>query len=201
MLTLPLLIHYGGDGTFLQFHLWRDTLARTTPPWALQSNTQGLPTLLLSLVYPPETVVLPGAMSLAQAAALGFFVAAVVWARPGPADLIAMCCLGVTLLSPLAWRANYVLAWPLIRAAVESRHRPNLVLVGLVALTGVLVSDSVLGVEWSRHVLLWRPFALVYAALLLALLLQTRRMGAPRATVEHNVVARLPRCFGGRLSP
>ena len=200
-LTLPLLIHYGGDGTLLQFQLWRDTLARTTPPWALQSNTQGLPTLLLSLVYPPETVVLPGAMSWAQAAALGLFVAAVVWARPGPADLIAMCCLGVTLLSPLAWRANYVLAWPLIRAAVESRHRPNLVLVGLVAITGVVVSDSVLGVAWSRHVLLWRPFALVYGALLLALLLQTRRMGAPRARVEHNVVSRLPRCFGGSLSP
>ncbi|WP_228565668.1 glycosyltransferase family 87 protein, partial [Myxococcus sp. AB036A] len=201
VLTLPTLARYGWDGTLVQFQLWSDTLARTTPPWALQSNTQGLPTVLLALVYPPDTVVPPGDMSLAQAVALVLFISAVVWARPGPADLIAVCCLGVTLLSPLAWRANYVLAWPLIRAAVESRHRPNLVLVALIALTGLLVSDSGLGAEWSRHVLLWRPFALVYTALLIALLSQMRRMGAPRAVADADAVSRLPRCFGGGLAP
>ncbi|XSE99344.1 glycosyltransferase family 87 protein [Pseudomyxococcus flavus] len=200
-LTLPTLVRYGVDGTLIQFQLWSDTLARTTPPWALQSNPQGLPTLLLSLVYPPGAVVAPGAISLAQAVALALFVAAVAWARPGPADFVAVCCLGVTLLSPLAWRANFVLAWPLIRAAVESRHRPNLALVGLIALTGILVSDSVLGLEASRHVLLWRPFAIVYTALLVVLLAQMRRVGAPRAMVEDNAVARLPRCFTGGLAP
>jgi len=200
-LTLPTLVRYGWDGTLVQFQLWSDTLARTTPPWALQANPQGLPTLLLSLVYPPEAMVAPGAISLAQAVSLVLFVAAVAWARPGPADFIAVCCLGVTLLSPLAWRANYVLAWPLIRAAVESRHPSHLVLVGLIALTGVGVSDSALGAELSRHVLLWRPFALVYTALLIALLSRMRHTGAPRAAVTDAAVSRLPRCFAGRLAP
>ncbi|MFP2960853.1 glycosyltransferase family 87 protein [Myxococcus sp. 1LA] len=201
VLTLPTLARYGWDGTLAQFHLWSDTLARTTPPWALQHNTQGLPTLLLALVYPPDTVVLPGAMSLAQAVAMLLFVAAVVWARPGPADLIAVCCLGVTLLSPLAWRANYVLAWPLIHAALESRHRRNLALVALIALTGALVSDTAMGAEWSRRVLQWRPFALIYTVLLIAMLARMRRMGAPSAEVATDAVSRLPRCSGGGLVP
>ncbi|ATB44733.1 glycosyltransferase family 87 protein [Corallococcus macrosporus] len=200
-LTLPTFARYGWDGTLTQFQLWSDTLARTTPPWALQHNTQGLPTLLLALVYPPDTVVAPGDMSLAQALALILFVAAVVWARPGPAHLLAVCCLGVTLLSPLAWRANYVLAWPLLHAAVESRHRGNLALVALIALTGALVSDTVMGLEWSRQVLQWRPFPLVYTVLLIALLPQMRRLGAPRAAVDADAVSRLPRCSGGGLAP
>jgi hypothetical protein len=196
-LALPTLARYGWDGTLTQFQLWSDTLARTTPPWALASNPQGLPTLLLSLVLPAESIPPPGSMTLAQGLALALFLAAVLWARPGPADLLALCCLGVTLLSPLAWRANYVLAWPLVRAAVEGRHRPNLALVALIALTGVLVSDSGLGPELSRHVLLWRPFALVYSLLMLALLWQVRRAGAPRAVLPGGALSRLPRTLHG----
>lgn len=192
VLALPTLARYGWDGTLAQFQLWSETLARTTPPWALGANPQGLPTLLLSLVLPAESIPPAGSMTLAQGLAIGLFLAAVLWARPGPADLLAMCCLGVTLLSPLAWRANYVLAWPLLRAAAEGRYRPNLVLVALVALTGIVVSDTGLGPELSRVVLLWRPFALVYSALLIALLWQARHTGAPRAVTDEGRLSRLP---------
>ena len=195
VLVLPTLIRYGWAGTLSQLQAWTETLARTTPPWALGHNPQGLPTLLMSLVLPPESLPPSGAMSLAQAVALGLFVAALLWARPGPVDLLAFGCLGVTLLSPLAWRANYLLAWPLIRAALEGRSRINGALVGLVALTGMLVSDTVLGPELARQVLLTRPFAWVYTALLVALLWQTRRRGSPIAVLPDNAVTHLPRGF------
>ncbi|MBZ4419754.1 DUF2029 domain-containing protein [Myxococcus sp. RHST-1-4] len=200
-LALPTLARYGWDGTLTQFQLWSDTLARTTPPWALAPNAQGLPTLLLSLVLPAESIPPPGSMTVAQGLAIALFLAAVLWARPGPADLLALCCLGVTLLSPLAWRANYVLAWPLVRAASEGRHPLNLALVALITLTGALVSDSGLGPELSRHVLLRRPFAIVYSALMIALLWQVRRAGAPRAVLPGGALSHLPRTLTGMRAP
>ncbi|RKH07791.1 DUF2029 domain-containing protein [Corallococcus sp. CA047B] len=195
LLVMPTLIRYGWEGTLSQVHDWTRTLARTTPPWALGHNPQGLPTLLLSLVLPPESLPPAGAMTLAQAVAVGLFVVALLWARPGPVDLLAFGCLGVTLLSPLAWRANYVLAWPLIRAALEGRSRSGQALVALVALTGILVSETVLGAELARSVLLTRPFAWAYTALLLTLLWQTRRRGAPTAVLPDGAVTHLPREF------
>ncbi|RKH00201.1 DUF2029 domain-containing protein [Corallococcus sp. CA053C] len=195
LLVLPTLGRYGWTGTLSQLRDWTETLARTTPPWALGHNPQGLPTLLMSLVLPAESLPPSGAMPLAQAVALGLFVIALLWARPGPVDLLAFGCLGVTLLSPLAWRANYLLVWPLIRAALEGRSRINGALVALVALTGLLVSDTVLGPELARQVLLTRPFAWVYTALLVALLWQTRRRGAPVAVLSDNAVTHLPRGF------
>ncbi|MCY1040603.1 glycosyltransferase family 87 protein [Corallococcus sp. bb12-1] len=195
LLVLPTLGRYGWEGTLSQVQDWTRTLARTTPPWALGHNPQGLPTLLLSLVLPPESLPPAGAMTLAQAVAVGLFVIAWVWARPGPVELLAFGCLGVTLLSPLAWRANYVLAWPLIRAALEGRSRSGQALVGLVALTGVLVSETVLGAELARRVLLTRPFVWAYTALLLTLLWQTRRRGAPTAVLSDGAVTHLPREF------
>ncbi len=179
VLCVPLLARYGWEGSLAQTRAWADTLARTTPPWALGSNPQGLPTLLLSFVLPAESVPPGGALSAAQGVALLLFAAVVLWCRPGPTDLLAMCCLGVTLLSPLAWRANFVMAWPLVRAAAEGRSRLGLALVAAVGLTGMLVSDVVLGAEGARRVLLLRPHALAYTALLLGLAWQIRRAGAP----------------------
>lgn len=132
-------------------------------------------------------------MTLAQAVALGLFVAALLWARPGPVELLAFCCLGVTLLSPLAWRANYLLAWPVLRCALEGRSRVGQVCVAAVALVGMVVSDTVLGAELARRVLLFRPFAVVYSALLIALLSQTRRRGAPTALRSDGATTHLPR--------
>ncbi|WP_338872044.1 glycosyltransferase family 87 protein [Myxococcus stipitatus] len=202
-LSLPTLARYGWDGTLTQFQLWSETLARTTPPWVLQSNAQGLPTLFIPIIEPASFGGTPSsfAISMGQLVAIALFVAALLWARPGPADLLALCCLGVTLLSPLAWRANFVLAWPLVRAAAEGRSRFNLSLVAMIALVGVVVSDATLGTELSREVLMLRPFTLVYSALLIAMLWQIRRQGAPRATTPGGTLARLPRTLSSMQSP
>lgn len=175
VLAVPSVARYGLDGLFTQGRAWLDTLARTTPPWALGHNPQGLPTLLLSLTEPSDTVPSGSALSLAQGLALALFVAVVLWSRAGPVELLALCCLGVTLLSPLAWRANFVMAWPLLRATAETRTRGGLALVVLAGLTGVLTSDLLIGAEAARHVLLWRPYALVFSALLLWTAWQARR--------------------------
>lgn len=58
-----------------------------------------------------------------------------------------------------------------------------------VGLTGVLVTDVVLGAEGARRVLLLRPYALAYTALLLGLAWQCRRAGAP---VSHTGSAPAP---------
>ncbi|NMO16128.1 DUF2029 domain-containing protein [Pyxidicoccus fallax] len=200
-LALPTLARYGWDGTLIQFQQWNETLARTTPPWALAHNPQGLPTLLLSLVLPPETTPPPGSMTVAQGIAMALFLGAVLWARPGPADLLAVCCLGVTLLSPLAWRANYVLAWPLMRAAAEGRYKLNLVLLALITLNGALSSESAIGPELSKVVLYWRPYAILYCVFLIALLWQMRRAGAPRAVLPDGTLSHLPRLFVGMRAP
>jgi hypothetical protein len=175
VLAVPSLARYGLDGLLTQARAWLDTLARTTPPWALGHNPQGLPTLLLSLMLPSDTVPSGSALTLAQGLALALFVAVVLWSRAGPVELLALCCLGVTLLSPLAWRANFVMAWPLLRATAEARTRGGLGLVVLAGLTGVLTSDALLGAEAAPHVLLWRPYALVFTALLLWTAWQSRR--------------------------
>lgn len=180
LLALPSLARYGLEGLLTQGRAWLDTLARTTPPWALGHNPQGLPTLLLALMSPAESVPSGSALTLAQGLALVLFVAVVAWSRAGPVELLALCCLGVTLLSPLAWRANFVMAWPLLRATAEARTHGGLALVLLAGLTGVLTSDTVLGAEAARHVLLWRPYALVFSALLLWAAWHARRTRLPR---------------------
>jgi hypothetical protein len=167
VLALPSLARYGPEGLLAQSRAWLDTLARTTPPWALGHNPQGLPTLLLSLVLPTGPEPSGTALAVAQVLALVLFVAVLVWSRPGPVDLLACCCLGVTLLSPLAWRANFVMAWPLLRSVAEHRTRGGLILVALAGLAGVLTSDTVLGAEAARQALHWRPYALIFTTLLL----------------------------------
>jgi hypothetical protein len=167
VLTVPSVARYGFEGLLAQTQAWLDTLARTTPPWALGHNPQGLPTLLLSLVLPIGPVPSGTALTVAQGLALVLFVAVLAWSRPGPVELLAFCCLGVTLLSPLAWRANFVMAWPLLRCVAEHRSRGGLALVALAGLVGVLTSDTVLGAEAARQALHWRPYALIFTALLL----------------------------------
>jgi hypothetical protein len=192
LLAVPSVARYGLDGLLVQIQAWLETLARTTPPWALGHNPQGLPTLLLSLVLPTDVEPSGSALTLAQGVALGIFVALVAWSRAGPVELLALCCLGVTLLSPLAWRANFVMAWPLLRATAEARTRGGLALIALAGLTSVLTSDTVLGAEVARDVLMWRPYALVFTALLLWTAWQSRRAAAPASSAASP---RLPRDF------
>jgi hypothetical protein len=190
LLAVPSVARYGFDGLWAQTQAWMETLARTTPPWALGHNPQGLPTLLLSLVWPADAEPTGSALTLAQGLALALFVAVVLWSRAGAVELLALCCLGVTLLSPLAWRANFVMAWPLLRATAEARTRGGLTLLALAGLMGVLTSDTVLGAEAARQILLWRPYALVFTALLLWTAWQSRQPRLPRDFSRRPPAAR-----------
>ncbi|SEU33655.1 glycosyltransferase family 87 protein [Stigmatella erecta] len=182
VLAVPALARYGVTGLLAQTHDWLDTLARTTPPWALGANAQGLPTLLLSFMVPREPMPSGAAISLAQGLALAVFVAVLAWSRPRPLALFALCCLGVTLLSPLAWRANFVMAWPLLRLAAERKTRGGLALVALAGLVGVFSADFVVGTERAEQVLLWRPYALVFTALMVWAAWEERRGAAAPAS-------------------
>lgn len=190
-LAVPSLVRYGPEGLLAQGRAWLEILASTTPPWVLGHNPQGLPTLLLSLVQSSDSPPSGAALTGAQVLALVLFVAAVAWGRPGPVELLALCCLGVTLLSPLAWRANFVMAWPLLRAVAEERTRGGLALVILAGLVGVLTSDAVVGAERAQQVLLWRPYALAFTALLLWTVWRSRHP----ATV---LSAAIPQQFQGK---
>ncbi|SEM85463.1 Protein of unknown function [Stigmatella aurantiaca] len=182
VLAVPALARYGLTGLLAQTHDWLDTLARTTPPWALGANAQGLPTLLLAFMVPPEPMPSGAAISLAQGLALAVFVAVLAWSRPRPPALFALCCLGVTLLSPLAWRANFVMAWPLLRLAAERKTPGGLALVALAGGVGVFSADFVIGTERAEQVLLWRPYALVFTALLVWAAWEARREKAAAAS-------------------
>ena len=70
-----------------------------------------------------------------------------------------------------------------------------------IALIGLGVSEAVLGAEWARRVLLFRPFAVAYSALLIALLWQTRRHGTPTAVLSDKTVTHLPRGFLNARGP
>ncbi len=192
LLTVPSLARYGLDGLLAQGRAWMATLTHTSESWVLGHNPQGLPTVLLSFMVPPETMPSGSVLTLAQGLALVLFVAAVAWSRAGPVELLALCCLGVTLLSPLAWRANFVMAWPLLRATAEARTPGGLALVALAGLTGILTSDMVLGAELARDVLLWRPYALVFTVLLLWTVWQSRRSAEQGSS---TALPPLPRAF------
>lgn len=186
LLWVPVLGRFGLEGTLAQVSAWRDIMATTTLPWALQHNAQGFPTLLLSLVYPPRAIPTQQAMSWAQLVATGLFVVAIVWRRPEPRALFALCALATALLSPLAWRANFVLAWPLLvwmlASARGAELRRTWALAALLTVFSVVVHDWLWGMAILRSILFGRPFALAFAALFLLVLLG-REAGA-RSPVE-----------------
>jgi hypothetical protein len=80
------------------------------------------------------------------------------------------------------------------RATSSAPEWAFLALLALAGLTGVLTSDTVLGAEAARHVLLWRPYALVFTALLLWAAWQSRRASAPGPSAASLP---LPRDFSG----
>lgn len=169
LLWLPVLARYGVGGTLEQVAAWRTIMAATTPPLALQYNAQGLPTVLLGLFYPALSIPPALAMTWAQLGAIGLFLAALWLFRPSKAFFLALLLMGTAWLSPLAWRANYVLAWPLLLIVLSSENvkgrRLAWVLAGLLTVQSVLLHDWILPVRWLRMAMVFRPFALGFLPL------------------------------------
>ena len=192
-LHVPLLARYGWSGALGELRAWSATLDRTTLAWAVGHNPQGLPALLLAALHPLDAQPPRAAIALAEAIAASALLAGAFLARlRGPAAW-SVLCLGVTLVSPLAWRANFVLAWPLLLALLSvlppARRRLGAVAVACVAAVEWVVSEAVLGQASARAVLATRAWGLAFVLALAAALWLFPR-GNPEAPADQRSRAR-----------
>jgi hypothetical protein len=167
---VPLILRFGWPGAVAQMSAWTATLDRTTAPWVLGYNPQGLPTLLLSAVYSVDGIPSRAALAIANVASIATVLGAAMWVRSSVPTVVAVLCFGAAFASPLAWRANFVLAWPLVAALLSLRGAPGrrtvvVAAVGAVAAVEWLVAESVLGPERARAVLAARPWAIAFLIL------------------------------------
>lgn len=172
---------YGLSATIALTSEWRSLLSVATAPWYLRHDAQGLPSLLLTVWLGADHASPPIPSSLEMfwglAGSLLSFAAVLAWSRPKGETLYAAILLGIALLSPQAWRANYVMALPallvLIRGGSDATRPVRWSVYAAVGLSFVvqlvfgegLLPDRIL----DPALAVARPFALVYAALFLAL--------------------------------
>lgn len=176
----PVLLRYGPAGTRAELGAWEALVARTTTPWVLGHNPQGLPTLLLGALLPAGAEPTAAQVTAAQLAALGLFALALLVRRPERTALLGLCALGTAWLSPLAWRANFVLALPLVWLALARGRWGGRAVALAVLAVSALVVEGPWGGERFRALMLARPFAWAFA-LLAAWALALPRTPAPAA--------------------
>jgi hypothetical protein len=180
---VPLLARFGCTGALEQLHAWAATLDRTTTEWVLGYNPQGLPTLLLSVVFPVDAQPTAMALAAANVVSLALIVGAALLLRSSAPALVALLCLGAALASPLAWRANFVLAWPVIAALLSLRTERSRRIAGVavapVAAVEWAVGEAALGAERARSVLALRPWGIAFLCAFGAALLLFRSTDAP----------------------
>jgi hypothetical protein len=166
LLHVPLLVRYGAPGAAREIGAWVATLDRTTAPWVLGHNPQGLPTLVLGLFFPADFAPSRAALAAAEIGAAAAFTAASVALLRGTA-LWAALCFGATLVSPLAWRANFVLAWPFLVAVLASQPRRAAVVAvcGAVAAVEWIFVESFLGVPGAHAALASRAWGVAFVLL------------------------------------
>ena len=156
---------------------WRGLVERSTLEWVTGPNPQGFPTLALEVAGWLGTRLTPETLALAQLSAVLFFGALVLALREDPGAAFRMTCLSVALCSPLAWRANFVLALPAVRRLVATARAGDgfsrLVLT-LVVLASVLTSGVLLDRTATERLLAFRPWGL------LGFLLVVVEFSAPR---------------------
>jgi hypothetical protein len=157
---------------------WQDLVERSTVEWVTGPNPQGLPTLILDVAGWFGTRPSSETLMLAQLAAVLFFAALILALRQDSAACFRMTCLSIALCSPLAWRANFVLALPALRRVVAAARWGDgfcRLLLGLVVVASVLTSGVFLDRTATERLLAFRPWGL------LGLLLVVVEFSAPRA--------------------
>ena len=171
VLHAPLLARYGWQGALGELRAWSVNLDRTTLAWMTGHNPQGLPTLLLGAVYPLDAHPPRALAAAAEIFSAVLVLAAAFLARLRGASLWCILCLGVALVSPLAWRANFVLAWPMLVAVLSvdapAKRRAGAIAVAAIAAVQWTASEAVLGPAAARALLathLWGLVFLVAAA-------------------------------------
>ena len=174
-----------------QIRSWQALVERSTLAWVTGPNPQGFPTVALDVAgwFGAE----PGARALwlAQAAATLLLAGAVVSRREQTGPAFRLTCLLVLLASPLAWRANFVLALPSLRVAIaraRRRERLAIVAVAVAAVSTVLTAGILFDRTGTERVLAYRPWALL--GLLLVVL--DLRPSAPADTSGSADASRTP---------
>jgi hypothetical protein len=143
---------------------WRTLVERTTLEWVTGPNPQGLPTLVLDVAGWFDLRPTAASLMLAQLLAVLVFAALVLAVREEPSTAFRMTCLAVALCSPLAWRANFVLALPAVRRQVASAregHRRSAALLGMVIVLSALTSGAFLDRTATERILAFRPWGLL----------------------------------------
>jgi hypothetical protein len=143
---------------------WRALVERSTVEWVTGPNPQGLPTLILDVAGWLGTRPTPETVALAELSAVLLFSGLVLAVRDDPAAAFRMTSLSIALCSPLAWRANFVLALPAVRRLVARARQGDGVsraMLGLVLLASVLTSGVFLDRAWTERLLAFRPWGLL----------------------------------------
>ena len=157
---------------------WRALVERSTLEWVTGPNPQGFPTLVLDVAGWLGTRPSSGTLALAQLSAVLFFGALVLAVHEDPGAAFRMTCLSIALCSPLAWRANFVLALPAVRRVVSTARagdRFSRLVLALVFLATLLTSGVLLNQTATERLLALRPWGL------LAHLLVVVEFSAPRS--------------------
>jgi len=157
---------------------WRALVERSTLEWVTGPNPQGLPTLILDVAGWLGTRPTAQSLALAQLSAVLFFGALVLAFREDPGASFRMTCLSVAMCSPLAWRANFVLALPAVRrlvAAARAGDGFSRGVLALLVLATVLTSGVLLDRTGTERLLAFRPWGL------LGLLLVAVEFSPPRS--------------------
>jgi len=154
----------GGGALLRELSAWRELVERSTLEWVTGPNPQGLPTLVLDVAGWLGTHPSAQGLALAQLSAVLLFGALVLALREDPGAAFRMTCLAVAMCSPLAWRANFVLALPAMRRVVAAARAGDgfsrLVLAGVVLAT-VFTSGVLLDRTATERVLAFRPWGLL----------------------------------------
>jgi hypothetical protein len=154
-----------GVGQFLaELAAWRSLVERSTVEWVTGPNPQGLPTLVLDVAGWLGTRPSPETLWLAQLSAGLLFAALVFALRDDAPAAFRMTTLAVAMCSPLAWRANFVLALPAVRRLVSRAREGDWicrVVLGGVVLASVLTSGVFLDRTATERLLTFRPWGVL----------------------------------------
>jgi hypothetical protein len=183
LLWLPVLLRYGWTGTVGLVENWRLVVSKISSRWVLGYNNQGLVTLLLTwLLAPSANQVDTTTIMVAQLMGLGLLIGPIVILRPKQPAFIFLVILAGALLSPLAWIANFIFAFPLLCLGLSVHEKRMRQIAWLVAILLVLLSLTVqqglLGKPLWRMVLKTKPYTITALLLFGSMLWYNRRSKA-----------------------
>ena len=156
--------HVGWGSLLAEMAAWRSLVERSTVEWVTGPNPQGLPTMLLDVARWFGVQPAAGNLWLAQLVSFLAFGALILALRRDAGSAFRMAALAVAMTSPLAWRANFVLALPAVRRSVASARagdRGGRVALALAAAATLLTSGAFLDRTATEQLLSFRPWGLL----------------------------------------